>query len=169
MQLRGVQFVGSVAQFTEQFGDLRVANRLSAFIFEKILLGHVGDVGGFRIFGEQVVIGLIFTRPIVGRNRLPPILGIGKLRIDIENNTTKRMYPMANDLPQFEFCSIIAHGIVNGSSSSPFQGPHGGKDGRHGEMIPVSPAISSYRQQTDTDAVRNKSIGFPAPDGESIA
>ena len=43
----------------EELGDLRMAHRAAGIIDQQVLLRDVGDVLGFLVLGEQMVIGLI--------------------------------------------------------------------------------------------------------------
>ena len=47
----------------EHFGDLRVSAWLSGIIFQEILLGDIGDISCFFVFGQEMIEGLISVRP----------------------------------------------------------------------------------------------------------
>ena len=49
------QHVAAVLDAGEHLLDLRVADRPGAFVDHQVLFGDIGDIGGFRVFGEQVV------------------------------------------------------------------------------------------------------------------
>ena len=51
--------VEAALQAAEQGLDFGMGNRTARLVVKQILLGDVGDIGGFRVLGQQVVEGLI--------------------------------------------------------------------------------------------------------------
>ena len=78
-------------------------DRLAGIVGQKILLGNVGDVFRFRVFGEQVIERLILVRPDLFRNRQPPFLCVVEFWIDVENHAPERKHPVTDDLTDLEF------------------------------------------------------------------
>src|SRR3569833_4152999 len=62
--------VGAVLLF-EHVGDVRMAERRAGGVCEQVLLGHIGDVLGLVVLGEQVVERLVLGRADLGGVRLP--------------------------------------------------------------------------------------------------
>jgi hypothetical protein len=96
--------VSAISGLVEKFAQLRVANWVAGLIFEQVLLGDIGNILGFRIFGEEMVEGLVLARPGLDRDRLVPFIGIAELGINVENDAAKREKPVANNLADREFC-----------------------------------------------------------------
>ena len=69
--------------------ERRVLDRLGAVIEQQVLLADIGNVGGLRILGEQVVKGLVPARPQRLRDRFVPFLRIRELRVDVENDAAE--------------------------------------------------------------------------------
>ena len=86
--------------------------RVRIFLGDQILFGHVGDIGTLGIFSQQVVIRLLFARPVLDRDRLPPFFGICELRVDVENDAAEGMHAVLNDLPDLEFCGSNVHCVT---------------------------------------------------------
>src|SRR5258705_3862609 len=75
-----------------------MAQRLAGAVRKQVLLRHIRDVFGFRVLGVEMIERLVLARPPFSRDRLVPFLGIGEDRIDIENDATERVEPVADDL-----------------------------------------------------------------------
>ena len=76
--------------------------RLIGCIGHQILLGHIGDVFGLRVLGEQMIERLVLVRPDLLRNRAIPFLGIGEGRIDVDDHAAKRIDAVADHLADLE-------------------------------------------------------------------
>src|SRR6056297_2320580 len=87
----------------EEFRDLRMAQRLSAIVFEQVLFRHVRDVFRLIVLGEKVVEWLILARALVFRNGKPPFFGVGEFWINIEDETAKRVVAVAYDITHVKF------------------------------------------------------------------
>jgi hypothetical protein len=59
-----------------------------------------------------MVKGLVAPRAAVFRNGIVPILGVGKHRIHIENNTPERVLSVAKHLAQMILCLCLQHGVA---------------------------------------------------------
>ena len=90
MNLRIARPVAAAFIAHEHFRDLGMADRLAGRIGQQVLLGHVGDVFGFRVLGEQVIERLILVRAHFGGDRLLPFLGVVEDRIDVEHHAAER-------------------------------------------------------------------------------
>ena len=86
----GPRDVKIVAESFEEGINFRMRYRVRIFLGDQILFGHVGDIGTLGIFRQQVVIRLLFARPVLDRDRLPPFFGICELRVDVENDAAER-------------------------------------------------------------------------------
>jgi len=86
-----------------------VIDRLAAIIGDKVLLRDIGDVIGLIVFGQQMVKRLFFRRSRLFGDGGVPFISVGKLRVDIENDTPKRVFTMANHLTETEFCRAFQH------------------------------------------------------------
>src|ERR1044072_4514582 len=86
--------VASVLVARDLFLDLRMAPGLARLVGKQVLLRHVGDVFAFGVLGEQMVERLILARADLGGNRVVPFLGVGELRVDVENDAAKRKQAM---------------------------------------------------------------------------
>jgi len=95
--------------FEKEIPHLWMGHRFAGFIWQQILFGHVSDIGGFRIFREQVVIGLVFGRAVPFGNRSPPFFRIIKDRVDVEDDAAEGMFPVLDDLADAEFRGFYAH------------------------------------------------------------
>ena len=86
----------------EELGDLGVAQRLVAIIKEQVLLRDVGDIFRLVVFSKQMIVGLILVRTNFFGYGLPPFLGVGELRVDVENETAKRVEPVPYHISDLE-------------------------------------------------------------------
>jgi hypothetical protein len=71
---------------------------------QEVLLGHVGDILGFRVLGEEVIEGLVLVGPDLLGDRQPPVLGVVEFRIDVEDEPPEIEDPVSNHLADREFC-----------------------------------------------------------------
>src|SRR5712671_104621 len=74
VQRRIARPVAAFVVADENLCDLRVSQRLAGIVGQQVLLGYIGDVFGFGVLGEQMVIGLILVGTHLGGNRLVPLL-----------------------------------------------------------------------------------------------
>ncbi len=81
---------------------MRVADRLAGVVDQQVLLGHVGDRRGLIVLGQQVVVGLVLAGPDLLRDRQPPLLGVGELGVDVEDDSPEREDPVTDDLTDGE-------------------------------------------------------------------
>src|SRR5579863_5941984 len=86
-----------------------MAHGLAGIVEHQILLRDISDVLAFGVLGIEMVEGLILARANLFGNRAPPFFGIGEGRIDIVNNATKRVNPVANNLANVELCVAGFH------------------------------------------------------------
>ena len=70
----------------------------AGFVNQQVLFRHIGDIGGFQIFGERMEIRLIPRRPISFGNGIQSLFRIVEYGINIKNDAAKRMFPMLDDL-----------------------------------------------------------------------
>src|SRR5215467_2145672 len=77
--------------------------RLTGIVRQQILFGHIGNIFGFGVLGEQMVKGLILVWAHLRRNRLIPLLRVAEERIDIEHHAAKRIDAMPHDLADCVF------------------------------------------------------------------
>src|SRR5262245_29499165 len=96
--VRVEEAVGSILADREELGDLRVAQRLARKVGEQVLFRDVGDILRLRVLGQEVVERLVLARANLGRDRLPPLLGIVEDRINVEDETAEIMDAMADNL-----------------------------------------------------------------------
>src|SRR3954447_11517690 len=81
--------VSAVGVLFEYLADLWMTDGFARRIRQEILLGYIGDVFGFGIFGKKVVEWLVFARTALSRNSLVPFFGIVEFGVDIENDAAK--------------------------------------------------------------------------------
>jgi hypothetical protein len=110
VQTRGPDAVGAIACAHEHFVDLRMADRPAGWVSHKILLRYIGDIFRFGIFGKKVIERLIFMRPHILGDGLPPFLGVGKNRVHVVNDPPERMCPVADKLADTKFRNTRLHG-----------------------------------------------------------
>ena len=79
-----------------------MVDRLLAIVEQQVLLADIGDVVRLRIFGEQVIEGLILRGPQVFRDRLVPFFAVRKLGVDVEDDAAKVEQAVPNDLTNGE-------------------------------------------------------------------
>src|SRR5690606_11171734 len=103
MHLLTLGYVAAVRQHLEYFAYAGVPDWLRGTVFQKVLLGDIGDVLGSRVLGDQMIVGLILARPALFGNGLVPFLAIVELLIDVENHARKREQSMAHYLSDREF------------------------------------------------------------------
>lgn len=123
VQLR-MQLILAVLERVKEIGDIGMIDRLARIIRDQILFRNIGDVIAVIIFCQQMVEGLIFAWAAIFGNGLVPLLGIAENRIDVEHDTAKRVFAVADDLSQLIFCAYFEHG-----------------------PLPPSPVINSYGRE----------------------
>jgi hypothetical protein len=110
VQTSGPDVIGAIACAHEHFVDLRMADRPAGWVSHKILLRYIGDIFRFGIFGKKVIERLIFMRPHILGDGLPPFLGVGKNRVHVVNDPPERMCPVADKLADTKFRNTRLHG-----------------------------------------------------------
>src|SRR5262249_31755685 len=88
--LKAPEPISTAFDLIEKLRNLRMPQRLATHIEQQILFRNIGDIFGLLILGQQMIIRLVFGRANFLWDRKPPLLGIGKLRIHIEDNAPKR-------------------------------------------------------------------------------
>ena len=86
-----------------------MVDRFAGLIGHKVLFRHIGDVIALLVFGQQMIEGLVLGRAAVFGDVLLPFIGVREHRVHIENDTTKRMLPMTEHLPDVIFCMCGLH------------------------------------------------------------
>src|SRR4029077_7745519 len=103
--------IAAAAVLDEDFGDLRMPHRLAAIVRQQILLGHIGDVFGLVVLGEQVIERLVLMRSDFRGDRLVPFVGIVEHRIELEHHAAERIEAVPDDLADLIFgVANLAHG-----------------------------------------------------------
>src|SRR4051812_30789280 len=83
--------------------------RSAGVIGAKILLGHVGDVGGAVVLRQQVIVGLILARANLLRDRVPPLVAVVERGIDLVDDAAKWIVAMLHDLADTELRTSLPH------------------------------------------------------------
>ena len=78
----GADAVAASFQPLEHRIDLRMIDRPAVAVGDQILLADIGDVRRIAVFGEQVVVRLLFRRANVLGDRLIPFVTVRKDRVD---------------------------------------------------------------------------------------
>ena len=84
--------------------DHRMADRFFGGVGQQVLLGDISDVFALRVLGEQMVKRLVLARAHLGRDRLPPFLGVVELWIDVEHHAAERIEAVLDHLAYFKLC-----------------------------------------------------------------
>ncbi len=100
----------AVEAFKHQL-DIRVLDRLAARIGQEVLLGYIGHIGAVLVLGEEVVKRLILARPDFRGNGVPPFLGIGEFRVDVEDHAAKRKDAVPDNGADRKFRYAFVHGL----------------------------------------------------------
>jgi hypothetical protein len=88
--------VVAVREAVEHFIYIGVRDWLAGLVGQQVLFRDIGNIRTVIIFCEQVIKRLIFLWANLFRNRQPPFLVIIKLRVDVENSSTKRIDTVTN-------------------------------------------------------------------------
>ena len=123
-----MKFVLTVLKRIKEITDFGMAHRRARIISDQILLGHIGDVVAFVVFGKKVIERLVLARAAVLRNGLIPLFGIAKLGVDIKDDTAKWVLAVTNNLTQTIFCTRLKH---NKRTPSPMHNEKGTKMSIH--------------------------------------
>jgi hypothetical protein len=83
--------------------DHRMADRFFGGVGQQVLLGDISDVFALRVLGEQMVERLVLARAHLGRDRLPPFLGVVEYRIDVEHHAAERIEAVLDHLAYLVF------------------------------------------------------------------
>jgi hypothetical protein len=108
MAVFGFQHVAALGNAIEYARNGRMIDRLVAFVMQQVLLADIGDIAALRIFGEQVIKGLVLMGANILRNRLISVVAVRKNRVDIENHTAKIEHAMLDDIADRKAC--MRHG-----------------------------------------------------------
>ncbi|EAP82256.1 hypothetical protein NAS141_10961 [Sulfitobacter sp. NAS-14.1] len=106
-----MQRIGPIGERTEEIGDIGMVHRFARVIGHEVLLGHIGHVIALFVFGQQVIIGLVFLGAAVFRNSLIPFFGIGKFGVHVKNHPSEGMFFVPDDLAQVVFRARSYHNI----------------------------------------------------------
>ena len=98
----GPEPVAALGKAVEKAVDRRMVDFAAFIVGNEVLLADIGDVAGLRIFGEQVVEGLVLGRPQCLVNGFVPFLAVGEFRIDVEDHATEVEQPVLDDLADAE-------------------------------------------------------------------
>lgn len=104
--------VNPILEVAEQITKIGVIHGFARLIQHKILFRNISHVIAFFVFGEQMVKRLIPTGPSIFGDGAVPFFAIGKHRINVEDNTAKRMFPVPQDLSQMVFRLRLQHRIA---------------------------------------------------------
>src|SRR6185437_575838 len=100
----GAQHVVVAGETLEHHIDHRMLDRAVLGVGEQVLLGDISLVGAaLGILRQEMIEGLLLRRPAIRRDRLIPLLGIVKHRIDIEDDAAKGIKPVPDNLSDREF------------------------------------------------------------------
>ena len=102
-------YVTTIFLVREKLTHSRVRNWLPCLIHQQVLLGYICNVTRVFILCQQVIKRLIFPGSDILWDRLPPFIGVGKLRVYVKNDPSKRKKPVANDRPELEFSRLNTH------------------------------------------------------------
>ena len=94
--------VVAALHFLEEMRHLRVRHRLAGLVGQQVLLRDIGDVGGLRVLGQQVIEWLVAARTDLLGDRRQPLLGVGEHRIDVEDHAAEWINSVLHHLPDGE-------------------------------------------------------------------
>ena len=77
---------------------MRMANWIAGGIGHEVLLRDIGDIFGFRVFGEEMIERLILARPDLFGDRLPPCLGIREDRVHVVDDPPEGKFAVFDHL-----------------------------------------------------------------------
>jgi gamma-glutamyltranspeptidase / glutathione hydrolase len=106
---REVQGIVPILEIAEQVGEVGMRHRLARIVRQQVLLGHIGHVVALVVLGQQVIERLVLRGAAVLGNGVIPLLGVGKLRIHIENHAAKRVLAVPHDLAQVILGTSFQH------------------------------------------------------------
>src|SRR5450830_848331 len=110
IQLAVARTIAATVVLHEHLGDLRMADRFFGGVGQQVLLGDISDVFALRVLGEQMVKRLVLARAHLGRDRLPPFLGVVELWIDVEHHAAERIEAVLDHLADLVFgCQYLLH------------------------------------------------------------
>lgn len=99
----------AVVQFSEHCDDFWMIYRRPRGILLKVLFGNISHVVRGIVFCQQMIERLFFLGAGFFRDALPPFIAVGKRRIDVKNHAAKRVFAVADDLSNCEFCFCVQH------------------------------------------------------------
>lgn len=82
--------------------NVRMRDRRIAVIRHQIPFRDIGDIVGFVVLGEEVIIGLVLAGTDVLRDRFIPLVRIGKFWVDVEDHAAKVEKAVLNNLADLE-------------------------------------------------------------------
>ena len=88
-----------------------MANWIAGGIGHEVLLRDIGDIFGFRVFGEEVIERLILARPDLFGNFLPPCLGIREDRVHVVDYPPEGKFAVFDHLTYGELRSAGFHNM----------------------------------------------------------
>jgi gamma-glutamyltranspeptidase/glutathione hydrolase len=103
------QRVTAFGELAEQVAQIRMIHRLTGVVWDQVLLGNIGHVVGVVVLGQQVVERLTLAGTRALGDRVIPFVGVGKLRVDIEHHTAKRVFLVPHHLTQIVFRLSLQH------------------------------------------------------------
>jgi hypothetical protein len=97
--MHSLQLITAFAEFSENAVNRRMADRAIVVVVKQVLLADIGNIAVLRIFGEQMVKGLILGRTDFRRDRVIPFIAVGENRINIKDHAAKIKHPVPNNFP----------------------------------------------------------------------
>ena len=99
----------TILKWPEKILYIWVSNRFTGLIFNQVLLRHIRNIKTVVVLCQKMIIRLLFMRSTVFRYRFIPLVSIAKFRVNVKNNTPKRMLFMPDYLSEMIFCAFSKH------------------------------------------------------------
>ena len=86
-------------------------DRPAISIDEQVPLAHISDIAFILILSEEVIEWLIARRANILRNGLIPLFGIGKNRVNIEDNPAEIEQAMTDHITNAKACACLTRSV----------------------------------------------------------
>jgi hypothetical protein len=91
----------------EELVHLRMSAGFAGLVDDQVLFRHVGEISGVIVLGEQVVIGLILARALGLGDGLPPFLGVGKHRVDVDDDSAEGVEAVTHHIADLKSRTVL--------------------------------------------------------------
>ena len=114
---KAARLIPITIKIIKHIGQIRMLNRATIGIWNKILLANIGCVETFLVFRQEMIVRLLAARTNFRRNGIIPFFGVIKFRINIKHDPAKRVMAVTDNITNIVYWRIwiiflFCHGLT---------------------------------------------------------